>query len=127
MGKRRLNNKKKKSNSKIIISVIVILFFFILSSTMARYILKISNVQQMESEKFYFNSNISIDNEKTYYTEKWDGKNDLEINFFVNNYENQNLITAEDIIYNIEVEKLNDNNDEITTKIYENNTEISNA
>ena len=125
MRKRKLNNKKEKFNVKILIFVIVMIFFLILSTTMAKYFLKIKDVQQVESIPFYFNSNIARINEANYCTEEWDGKNDLEISFNVSNYENQKLVTDEDIIYNIEVEKLNDNNNEITAKIYENNLEIS--
>lgn len=125
MRKRKLNNIKRKINLKIIIFVIVVIFFLILSSTMAKYVFVIQNIQQLESKKFYFNSDISADNENNYYTEMWDGEKELEVNFCVNNYENQNLITSEDIRYSIEVEKINDVNDEITTKIFGDNKEIS--
>lgn len=121
MKKRELNNKKIKLNIKIIIFVIVIIPFLILSITLAKYTFKVEDTHQIESSAFYFNSDI-IGN---YETEEWNGDNDLEINFSVKNYENNNLITNGNITYNIEVEKLNDTNNEISAKIYENNVEVS--
>ena len=119
MKKRELNNKKIKPNIKIIIFVIVIISFLILSITLAKYAFKVEDIHQIESSAFYFNSDI-IGN---YETEEWNGENNLEINFTVKNYENNNLITNENITYNIEVEKLDDTNNEILAKIYENNVE----
>ena len=121
MKKRELNNKKIKLNIKIIIFVIVIISFLILSITLAKYAFKVDDIHQIESSAFYFNSDIT----GNYETEVWNGESDLEINFSVKNYENNNLITNDNITYNIEIEKLDDINNEITTKIYEKNVEIS--
>ena len=105
---------------KRIILTIVIISFLILSVTMAKYVLKIEDIHQIESTAFYFNSNIEGD-----YTEEWNGENTLEIGLSVNNYENQSLVTSEDISYSLEIEKLDDTNNEITAKIYESNKEIT--
>lgn len=118
------NNKKIKINIKIFLIVILALSFLILSITMAKYILKIEKINQIESETFYFKSNIANNGEANY-TKEWEGTSNLEITFNVENYENQKLITKEDINYNIELEKINDNNNEIIAKIYENNKEIT--
>lgn len=120
MKKRKLDNIKEKVNIKIVVFVIVVIFFLIISSSLAKYVFKVKNTQQIESEEFYFNSDIEGN-----YTKEWDGESELEIKFGVENYENQNLIMSEDIIYNVEVEKIYDENNEITTKIYENNKEIT--
>lgn len=120
MRKRKLNNIKEKVNIKIAVFIIVVIFFLIISSTLAKYVFKVKNIQPIESEEFYFTSDIEGN-----YTREWAGKSELEIKFCVKNYDSQSLITPEDIIYNIEVEKSNDENNEITTKIYEENKEIS--
>ena len=109
MKKRELNNKKIKLNIKIIIFVIVIISFLILSITLAKYTFKVENTHQIESSAFYFNSDIIGD----YETEEWNGDNDLEINFSVKNYENNNLITNGNITYNVEVEKLDQKIEEL--------------
>ena len=124
-GKRTLNNKKVKPDIKIIIFVIFLIFFLILSVTMAKYVLKIEDTHQIESSSFYFNSDIAQDKESDYCTKNWDGEDNLEINFSINNYENLNLVTKENITYEIEIEKLDDKNNEITAQIYENNIEIA--
>lgn len=114
--------KKIQQNRKIIIVAIVIISFLILSVTMAKYIFRVEDVHQIESTTFYFNSDIA-QNEESYYTEEWDGTNTLEISFSVNNYENQNLVTNEDITFSLEAEKQNDINNEITAKVYDKNVE----
>ena len=106
---------------KIVILIAVIVSFLVLSVTMAKYIFKVEDAHQIESAVFYFNSDI----DGNFYTEKWSGTVPLEIEFSVNNYENQNLVTNENIIFNLEAEKQDDTNNEITAKIYEKNTEIS--
>lgn len=116
MEKREKNSKKVKNTINIIM-LIVIISFLILAVTMAKYFVKIEDKHKIESTSFYFNSDIIGE----YHTEKWDGNNDLEINFNVNNYENSILITDEDIKYNIEIEKIDDKNNEIESQIYENN------
>lgn len=112
--------KRIQQNRKIIIVAIVIISFLILSLTMAKYIFKVEDVHTIESASFYFNSDIDGN-----YTKEWDGVNALEIGFCVTNYENQNLVTDENVSFNLDVEKQDDTNDEITTKIYENNAEVS--
>lgn len=116
MEKREKNSRKVKNTINIIM-LIVIISFLILAVTMAKYFVKIEDKHKIESTSFYFNSDIIGE----YHTEKWDGNNDLEINFNVNNYENSSLITDEDIKYNIEIEKIDDKNNEIESQIYENN------
>ena len=112
--------KKIQQNRKIIIVIIVIISLLILSVTMAKYIFKVEDIHTIESAKFYFNSNLDGN-----YTNEWDGTNTLEIGFGVMNYENQNLVTDENISFNLDVEKQDDTNNEIITKIYEKNVEIA--
>lgn len=118
------NNKKRKLNIKILLIIIVVISFLIIEITMSKYIINIEKINQIESEEFYFKSNIG-NNEEENYTKEWEGTSNLDITFNVENYENQKLITKEDINYNIELEKINDSNNEITAKIYENNKEIT--
>ena len=112
--------KKIQQNRKIIIVVIAIISLLILSVTMAKYIFKVEDIHTIESAKFYFNSNLDGN-----YTNEWDGTNTLEIGFGVMNYENQNLVTDENISFNLDVDKQDDTNNEIITKIYEKNVEIA--
>lgn len=112
--------KKIQQNRKIIIVIIVIISLLILSVTMAKYIFKVEDIYTIESAKFYFNSNLDGN-----YTNEWNGAESLEIGFSVSNYENQNLVTNEDILFNLEAEKQDDTNNEVTSKIYENNAEVS--
>ena len=123
--KRTLNNKKAKPNIRIIIFIIFLIFFSILSVTMAKYVLKIEDIHQIESSPFYFNSDIAPNKISNYYEKNWDGEENLEINFSINNYENLNLVTKENITYEIEIEKIDDANNEITAQIYENNKNIT--
>lgn len=118
------NNKKRKLNIKILLIIIVVISFLIIEITMSKYIINIEKINQIESEEFYFKSNIG-NNEEENYTKEWEGTSNLEITFKVENYENQKLITTEDINYNIELEKISDSNNEITAKIYGNNKEIT--
>ena len=112
--------KRIQQNRKIIIVAIVIISFLILSVTMAKYIFKVKDVRTIESESFYFDSDIDGN-----YTKEWDGTNTLEIGFSVMNYENLNLITSENITFNLNAEIQDDTNNEVTAKIYENNAKIS--
>ena len=112
--------KIKLNNKKIIIFVVCTISFLILSITFAKYVFKVEDIHQIESSAFYFKSDIV----GYYETEEWDGENDLEINFSIRNYENNNLVTNENMTYNIEVEKIDDVNNEISAKVYENNVEI---
>lgn len=112
--------KRKQQNRKVIIVAIVIISFLILSVTMAKYIFKVEDVHTIESASFYFNSDIDGN-----YTNEWNGAESLEIGFSVSNYENQNLVTNEDILFNLEAEKQDDTNNEVTSKIYEKNTEVA--
>ncbi len=112
--------KRKQQNRKVIIVAIVIISFLILSVTMGKYIFKVEDVHTIESVSFYFNSDIDGN-----YTNEWDGTNTLEIGFGVMNYENQNLVTDENISFNLDVEKQDDTNNEVTAKIYEKNTEVA--
>lgn len=114
--------KKIQQNRKIIIVIIVIISLLILSVTMAKYIFKVEDIHTIESAKFYFNSNLDGN-----YTNEWDGENNLEIGFSVSNYENQDLVTNENIVFNLDAEKEDDVNNEIIAKIYENNAEITKA
>ena len=112
--------KRIQQNRKVIIVAIVIISFLILSGTMAKYIFKVEDVHTIESASFYFNSDIDGN-----YTNEWNGAESLEIGFSVSNYENQNLVTNEDILFNLEAEKQDDTNNEVTSKIYEKNTEVA--
>ena len=123
--RRKLSDKKMKIDIRILILTVAIIFFFIFAVSMSKYVFKLKDEHQIESSAFYFASDIAGIEEKNFSTENWNGDSELQINFDVENYENQSLITKEDIKYTISVEKIDDTNNEITAEIYENNTKIS--
>jgi len=123
--RRKLGDKKMKIDIRILIFDVAIIFFFIFAVSMSKYVFKLKDEHQIESSAFYFASDIAGIEKKFFSTENWNGDSELQINFDVENYENQSLITKEDIKYTISVEKIDDTNNEITAEVYKNNTKIS--
>lgn len=123
--RRKLGDKKMKIDIRILIFDVAIIFFFIFAVSMSKYVFKLKDEHQIESSAFYFASDIAGIEKKFFSTENWNGDSELQINFDVENYENQSLITKKDIKYTISVEKIDDTNNEITAEIYKYNTKIS--
>lgn len=114
----------KNKKVQIIIIVVILVAIIIVAVTFAKYKSKIEENHQIESTEFFLSSDIANVEGTSNYVEKWDGEEDLEIKFNVSNNENTNLITKEDITYEIEVEKVRDTENQITSEIYDGNKKV---
>lgn len=90
---------KKNKIILIVFCAIAIIVTTIISATYSKYVLERKETHVVESNAFYFNSNLT---QTEYKINEWNGNDEQNINFNVKNYLDNVQVTEQDIIYNLE-------------------------
>lgn len=99
---------KKRKLIKIIIIFALIAVLVPVNITLSRYVANFVKNYLFETNKFFFNSDKLEENGITYSINNWNGIEDFDIQFSLNNYKNNILKSESDIEYTISVSCPND-------------------
>lgn len=125
MRKRRKLIRRRNKNIFILLCIAIIVFFLIIAKTKSKYFAKLQSTHTIESSAFYFESNLASVDGIEYDAGKWDGINPINLEFYINNFENEYLITGDDIKFTIEAEKTNDSNNDLNVQILSGTSQVS--
>ena len=109
---------KKNKVVAIVFLLAIIILSTIISVTFSKYVIQKRDTHILESDAFYFNSNLT---QEEYQLNEWNGKDEQNIKFNVNNYLDNVQITEQDIKYNIEVQITNSDAQLVDLKIQDEN------
>ena len=105
--------------------IAIIVFLLIIAKTKSKYVAKLQSTHTIESSAFYFESNLASVDGIEYDAGKWNGTNPINLEFYVNNFENEYLITGDDIKFTIGAEKTNDSNNDLNVQILSGTSQVS--